>query len=132
MKTMYLMRLILGKNGTLHFDRILSDKLEISKGKDGTWQVKSDIDKGKDGVEQENPFSSEASENIQETTSEQDSEKTKQEEYLESVEIFFKKIAFLAERISSNARANSQSYSSQYNASGNVMTDVMSKLNLWG
>ena len=95
-------------------------KLGITLGKNGnlnldkTLHQKLEISKGQDGKLQ------------------MQSDSPESQETLENLEVFFEKVAFLAERISSNARANAESFSSQYNASGNMWTDVASKLNLWG
>lgn len=46
--------------------------------------------------------------------------------------VFAAKLAVLADRISSNAAANAESYSSQYNSFGDIYSSVSSKYDFWG
>lgn len=52
-------------------------------------------------------------------------------ETLGSSSVFGDKLAFIAGRIEDNAKANADSYSSQYDAFGNSYTTYSSKYNLW-
>lgn len=45
---------------------------------------------------------------------------------------FSSKTSFLAERISDNAQTNAKSVSSQYDASGNLYSQLASQYNFWG
>lgn len=46
--------------------------------------------------------------------------------------LFAAKLAVLADRVSSNAAANAESYSSQYNSFGDIYSSVSNKYDLWG